>query len=42
MTACVELLKALRQAGHVRAVFFVAASDSSVKFMDVRVLRESL
>jgi hypothetical protein len=38
----VELLRALRQAGHVRVVFLVAASVSWVKFMGVRVLRESL
>lgn len=42
MTACVELLRALRQAGHVRVVFLVVASVSWVKFMEVRVLRESL
>lgn len=42
IAACVELLRALRQAGHVRVVFFVVASISWVKLMQVRVLRESL
>lgn len=42
MTACVELLRALRQAGHVRVVFFVVASASWVKFMEVRFFSEIL